>query len=217
MSGGGRSGGHLLTVSGPSGAGKTHLVNYLTGADDDVALSVSHTTRPIRDGERDGVNYHFVSRERFEAMLADGAFLEHAVVFGNLYGTAREQVEALLASGRDVILEIDWQGARQARQLVAGCRSVFILPPSRESLERRLRGRGQDDPAVIAQRMAQAVNEMSHYDEADFLIVNDDLRRAEADMLRILQAVRGAGAAEALDLASQQRRHRNLLRELLAD
>jgi len=177
--------GTLFTVSAPSGAGKTSLVNALIASCPGLRVSVSHTTRPIRRGEEDGVNYHFVDEEVFLAMLERAEFLEHARVFGNLYGTSGVWVEEQIAAGTDVILEIDWQGAQQVRRLLPETRAIFILPPSREVLEQRLRDRGQDDPAVIEKRLGEAVAEMSHYVESDFLVINRDFDRA----LQELQAV----------------------------
>ena len=202
--------GTLLIVSAPSGAGKTSLVKALVERDPRVVLSVSHTTRPPRPGERDGVDYHFVDGATFERMAAEGAFLEHAEVFGNRYGTARATVERELAADRDVILEIDWQGAHLARAAMPEAVSVFILPPSREALEERLRGRGQDDETVIARRMARAVDEMSHYDEYDYLVVNDVFETALEDLLAIVRATRLRRPAQAV-------RHAELLRRLLGD
>jgi guanylate kinase len=180
--------GILFIISAPSGAGKTSLVRALVDAEPTVAVSVSHTTRPIRPGETDGENYHFVDADTFAAMVNEGAFLEHANVFGNLYGTARSEVENRLNAGQDVILEIDWQGAQQIRRLMPESVSVFILPPSRETLRERLTGRGQDDPDVIDRRMAEATREMSHYPEADYLVVNDDFETALADLRAIIRA-----------------------------
>ena len=155
--------GSLFTISAPSGAGKTSLVEALAARDPGLSVSISHTTRPIRHGEKDGTNYFFVTRNVFETMLANSEFLEHATVFENLYGTSRLRVQETVAAGRDVILEIDWQGARQVRERIEACRSIFILPPSRDALQIRLRKRAQDDPQIIKRRMAQAIGEMSHY------------------------------------------------------
>ena len=177
-------------MSAPSGAGKTSLVKALLDTVDDLALSVSHTTRPQRDGEAEGVDYHFVDDATFDAMVARHEFLEHARVFGNQYGTSRAAVERTLAQGRDVLLEIDWQGARQVRQVVPASVSVFVLPPSREALVARLHGRGQDAPEVIRRRMEAAIDEMSHYDEADYLVVNDDFDAALADVQAVIRAGR---------------------------
>lgn len=166
--------GTLFIVSAPSGAGKTSLVRALLERLDGIEVSVSHTTRPKRPGEVDGINYHFVDVPAFEAMIERGDFVEHARVFDNYYGTSRPAVQARLAAGQDVILEIDWQGARQVRERFPEAQSVFILPPSRAALEERLTGRGTDDAEVIARRMRDAISEMSHYDEYDHVIINDD-------------------------------------------
>ena len=176
------SSGTLYTVSAPSGAGKTSLVNALVANDRDLRVSVSHTTRPMRPKEQDGVNYHFVDEQAFRAMLERAEFLEHAQVFGNLYGTSQTWVEQQLATGTDVILEIDWQGARQVKRLMPGTVAIFILPPSRETLTQRLTTRGQDHDSIIAARMAEAVEEMSHYVESDFVVVNSDFEQALAEL-----------------------------------
>lgn len=201
--------GTLFTVSAPSGAGKTSLLEALVERSRNLQVSVSHTTRARRSGETDGVNYHFVDRETFQAMLADSAFLEHAEVFGNYYGTSAQWVNEQLASGIDVILEIDWQGAGQVKKLIPGTRSVFILPPSRETLYERLKGRGQDDDETISRRMSQAVSEMSHYVEYDYLVVNADFERAVEDLAAIV-------TSQTLRTASQAVRHKSLLQRLLA-
>ena len=182
--------GTLFIVSAPSGAGKTSLVKALRQSCDGLAISISHTTRARRPGEEEGRDYCFVSRETFTDMVADGAFLEHAQVFDNFYGTARSTVEAALAQGTDVILEIDWQGARQIRALMPACRSIFILPPSRAALETRLSARGQDDAHTIARRMTDAISEMSHYGEYDYLVINDDFGEALAELRAIITATR---------------------------
>jgi len=179
----------LFTISAPSGAGKTSLVKALLdkrGAE--VAVSVSHSTRPIRPGEVDGVAYHFVSLVEFEQMVADGEFLESARVFDNCYGTARSSVASLLASGKHVILEIDWQGARQVKAKMPDTVGIFILPPSREQLEQRLRARGTDDETVIARRMRDADREMSHYHDAEYLVINDDFEQALYDLDSIIHS-----------------------------
>jgi guanylate kinase len=201
--------GTLYVISAPSGAGKTSLVRALVGRLDGVAASVSHTTRPMRPGEENGVHYHFVDRACFLQMVEAGEFLEHAQVFGNYYGTSQQAVEDQLRAGQDVILEIDWQGAQQVRRLMPDCETVFILPPSREELERRLRGRGQDGDEVIARRMRDAVNEMSHYPEFDYLIINEVFEEALDELQAILVANRQR-------LARQQAEHEALLRALLA-
>jgi guanylate kinase len=200
--------GCLYIISAPSGAGKTSLVNALVRELADVRVSVSHTTRPPRAGEQEGVNYHFVSAGQFNQMLGEGAFLESAEVFGNHYGTSQHWVRETLAGGTDVILEIDWQGGRQVRRLQPDATTIFILPPSRAALEERLTKRGQDGPDVIARRMAQAVAEMSHYGEADYLVVNDDFATALAELRAILIAQRQR-------LPRQQQQRQALLTELL--
>ncbi|RLA49125.1 MAG: guanylate kinase [Gammaproteobacteria bacterium] len=182
--------GILYTVSAPSGAGKTSLVNALIQRCQDLRVSVSHTTRPMRPGEEDGVNYHFVGEDNFLGMLEKAEFLEHARVFGNLYGTYRAWVEQQLEAGTDVILEIDWQGAQQVKRLLSETRAIFIVPPSREILEQRLNLRGQDDAATIETRMAEAMEEMSHYTEADYLVVNHDFERALGELQAIITCQR---------------------------
>ncbi len=182
--------GELFIVSAPSGAGKTSLVRALVSSLDGMAKSISYTTRPPRPGEQNGVNYHFVTPAEYERMVSSGAFLEHAEVFGNRYGTARAAVEAELAAGRDVVLEIDWQGARQVRARMPESTGIFILPPSLQELERRLRGRESDDPATIRRRMAEAAAEMSHYPEYDYVVVNAVFERALLDLQAIIRAHR---------------------------
>ncbi|QJD29086.1 guanylate kinase [Methylococcus geothermalis] len=182
--------GMLYVISAPSGAGKTSLVNALCDGAPGLAVSVSHTTRPRRPGEVPGRDYYFVEKTDFEQMIADEAFLEYARVFDNYYGTAKATVEEMLAGGLDAILEIDWQGARQVRELMPECVSIFILPPSREALEQRLRSRRQDSEAVIARRMQAAISEMSHYAEYDYLVVNDDFNLALSQLRSIVQAQR---------------------------
>lgn len=195
--------GMLYIIAAPSGGGKTSLVNALLESDDSVKVSVSYTTRPPRPGEEDGVNYHFVDEARFHQMVSEGAFLEYAEVFGRYYGTAQQSVTSLLSREIDVILEIDWQGAQQVRKLMPECRSIFIIPPSREELERRLRGRGQDSEAVIARRTGEAVEEMSHYGEFDYLVVNDDFDCALADLKAIFRSRRLEQAVQSGVLTEQ--------------
>ena len=180
----------LYVVSAPSGGGKTSLVNALLEADDKVRLSVSHTTRAPRPGEKNGVHYHFVSEDEFLAVLENDAFLEHAEVFGHRYGTGKEAVERQLAAGFDVLLDIDWQGARQIRDTFPSCKTVFIVPPSIRELRRRLTGRGQDSEETIEKRMREARSEISHWDEFDFLIVNDRFDEALADLRSIIRSGR---------------------------
>jgi guanylate kinase len=182
----------LFVISAPSGAGKTSLVRALMEREPGLRFSISYTTRPQRPGEQDGQHYFFVSPERFQAMAEEGAFLEHAKVFGNCYGTAQSQVEALLASGHGVVLEIDWQGARQVRAAMPDAVGIFILPPSRTELERRLRSRGTDSDTVIRRRLADAATDISHWDEFDYVVVNDDFATA---LQALSEIVRGRGEA----------------------
>ena len=203
--------GTLYTISAPSGAGKTSLVAALVkDHPDPLVVSVSHTTRPMRPGEVDGRNYHFVSREVFLAMRENGDFLESAEVFGNLYGTSRLWVQQQLDSGVDVILEIDWQGAAQVRDRIQPNKSNIILPPSLECLRLRLTGRGQDGEEVIEQRMREARAEISHFDAADYLVINDDFDSALQDLRCILRASR-------LEKAQQHRNNETLLQALLGE
>jgi len=201
--------GTLYIVSAPSGAGKTSLVKALLDTQPLARVSVSHTTRPMRPGEVDGVNYHFVSREAFVERLEHGEFLEHAEVFGNLYGTSQRWVEQTLEDGYDLILEIDWQGAQQVRRLMPQAKSIFILPPTQEALRQRLTNRGQDSDEVIDKRMREAVSEMTHYVEYDYLVINDDFAHALVDLQSIFRA-------NQLRQETQQQRFENLLGQLLA-
>ena len=180
-----RSGG-LFVISAPSGAGKTSLVKALLARNPALTVSVSHTTRPRRPNEEEGREYWFVTPQQFQERLARGEFLEHAQVFDNYYGTGKAGVESLLAAGRDVILEIDWQGARQVRQSAPECTTIFILPPSRAALEQRLRNRQTDTPEVIARRLRDAVGDMSHYREVGYGVVNDDFDTACGQLESIL-------------------------------
>ena len=201
--------GTLFTVSAPSGAGKTSLVEALAQRSDIICVSVSHTTRAMRPGEQDGVSYHFVTPAAFQEMLARGAFLEHAQVFENFYGTSQEWVEGQLNAGLDVILEIDWQGAEQIKRQWPDSVSIFILPPSRDALHQRLTSRGQDGEEVIQQRMSQAVDEISHYPEADFIIVNDKFEQALDELQCVIDSLR-------LRCKAQVYRWQALLSELLS-
>ena len=201
--------GTLYTISAPSGAGKTSLVAALLQQTADVQVSVSHTTRSMRPGEIDGVNYHFVDQQRFVAMIAENAFLEHAKVFGNYYGTSKQWVSDTLNKGVDVILEIDWQGAQQVRQIMPDTVGVFIVPPSIEALRERLTGRGQDDADVIEKRMAEAISEMSHFSEADYIVINDDFEQALVDLKSILRCRR-------LTRQQQSSANAQLLQQLLS-
>ncbi|OOF65626.1 guanylate kinase [Rodentibacter sp. Ppn85] len=185
--------GNLYVVSAPSGAGKSSLISALLESNSSTQkmVSVSHTTRAPRPGEIDGVHYYFVSKEEFESLIKQDLFLEYATVFGgNYYGTSLSAIQENLAKGIDVFLDIDWQGAQQIRKKVANVKSIFILPPSLPELERRLIGRGQDSEAVIMERMAKAKNEISHYDEYDYVIINDNFEQALADLQSILRAER---------------------------
>ncbi|MGB5734576.1 MAG: guanylate kinase [Thiohalocapsa sp.] len=182
--------GTLFVVSAPSGAGKTSLVRALLELDPTLHLSVSYTTRPPRPGEVDGEHYHFTDAKRFETMVADGAFVEYARVFGNAYGTAESALRAVLERGEDLLLEIDWQGARQVRERLPEAVSVFVMPPSLAALEQRLRGRGQDTDEVIAGRMERARDELSHYPEYDYLVVNDAFDTALTQLAAIVTAER---------------------------
>jgi len=196
--------GTLYIVSAPSGAGKTSLVRALLAADPAVQLSISYTTRPMRPGEVDGRDYHFVSKETFEAMRAHGDFLESAEVHGNLYGTSRGWIEQRMAAGDDILLEIDWQGALQVRRLMAEAIGIFVLPPSIEVLAQRLTGRATDSEAVIARRVSAARAEIGHVGEFDYVIINNDFEEATRDLTAIVRAVR-------LRLKAQLLRHRPLI------
>jgi guanylate kinase len=202
--------GTLYILSAPSGAGKTSLVKALLQQDDQVGVSVSHTTRAMRPGEVDGVDYNFVSMDDFNALIEQGQFLEYAEVFGNKYGTSQQWVKEQLAGGRDVILEIDWQGAEQVRRLMPEAVTLFILPPSRAALRERLNARGQDSDEVIEGRMAEATNEMSHYPEYDYLLINDDFDTALQQLASLFRARR-------LRQSVQQMRHETLLEQLLSE
>lgn len=202
--------GTLFIFSAPSGAGKTSLVKALLQQTSHIGISVSHTTRTPRAGEVDGQDYHFTPVTDFQRMIGAGAFLEHAQVFDNFYGTSQAWVEQELSAGRDVILEIDWQGAQQVRRLMPDAVSVFIVPPSIDALEQRLTGRGQDDADTIARRMRDAQSEMSHYGEYDYLIVNDNFDNALAELRSVVVARRHR-------LAAQQVRHADTLTGLLAN
>ena len=179
--------GRLFVIAAPSGAGKTSLVRALMEREPGLSFSISYTTRRQRPNEMHGRDYFFVSRDEFDRMAGTGQFLEYATVFGNSYGTARAQVEQSLASGQDLILEIDWQGARQIRSALPECCSIFILPPSRAELERRLRGRGTDTEEVIIRRLGEAADDMAHWREFDYVVVNDVFDRALDELSEIVQ------------------------------
>jgi guanylate kinase len=200
--------GTLYIISAASGTGKTTLVNAVVEQVENLVVSVSHTTRAPRDGEVDGVNYHFVDQQTFETMVENSEFFESATVFGNMYGTSRQHIQEQLLKGMDVILEIDWQGARQIRQLIADCRSIYIVPPSTSALRERLDARGKDDEAIINQRMREAISEMSHYVEFDYLVINDDFEEARDDLAAIIKGNR-------MLHEHQQQKHAELLAQLL--
>lgn len=193
--------GNLFVLSAPSGAGKTSLAKALVGAVPNLAFSISHTTRPPRPGEEDGVDYYFVDEAQFQEMVEGGTFLEHACVFDHRYGTSREAVERLLAAGKDVVFDVDWQGARAIKQKMPQAHTIFILPPSREALEERLAGRGQDSRKVIERRMQAAVSEMQHYREFDYLVVNDDFAAALEDLKAIVRGDSAGPRRPAVDMA----------------
>ena len=200
--------GTLFIIAAPSGAGKTSLVKRILELDPLVKVSVSHTTRPKREQEENGKHYHFVSVDEFQDLLQNNAFLEHAQVFSNFYGTSQEHVETLLKEGNDVILEIDWQGAQQVRRLLPHAKSIFILPPSLETLQHRLSSRAQDSQEVIDKRMSQAISEMSHYSEFDYLVINDDFEVAVHELLSIIRSPR-------LATDRQANKYQHLITELL--
>lgn len=200
--------GNLFILSAPSGAGKSSLINALLAKHSDMKVSVSHTTRAPRPGEENAVHYHFVSVDEFKALIEKDDFFEWAQVFDNYYGTSKQAIEQQLAAGIDVFLDIDWQGARQVRDLVADVATIFILPPSKVELESRLNNRGQDSQEIIAGRMAQAQSETSHFNEYDYVVVNDDFAAALHEIETIVLAKR-------LSLQSQTIRHQELLTDLL--
>ncbi len=200
--------GQLYVISAPSGAGKTSLVSALVSASPEISVCISHTTRMKRPGELDGVNYHFVDQTEFDRMVETGEFLEHAHVFDHSYGTSNAAVETLLKTGVDVVLEIDWQGAQQIREHRQDCLSIFILPPSHDELEQRLKRRGEDDDSIVERRMRDAVAEMSHYKDFDFIVVNDDFHTALVDIQSIVRAKRLRSDVQQLEIA-------DLLKDLL--
>ncbi len=202
--------GSLYIISAPSGAGKTSLVGKLITEDDRIVVSISSTTRDMRPGEENGVNYHFLSLEAFEAKINEDDFLEHAKVFENYYGTSKTSVDNQLKAGKDVILEIDWQGAQQVRKKIPEATSIFILPPSREELLRRLTGRGTDSEEVIAKRMQEASSEMSHYNEFDYIVINNNFDIA-------LQQLKSIFCAHRLTQNRQVTDHKRLIQSLLED
>jgi guanylate kinase len=194
--------GNLFVVVAPSGAGKTTLVDALLKREPNIRLSPSYTTRAPREGEKDGVDYFFVSRPKFEEMIGTGEFLEHANVYGNYYGTSRKWIERELAGDHDVLLEIDWQGAGQVRKLFPHMQGVFILPPSLEELRKRLKSRGKDSPEAIEKRMASARDEISHVLEFEYIIVNENFESALADLVAVVRAARVSRAQQSVRLAA---------------
>ncbi len=195
--------GSLFVIAAPSGAGKTSLIAALLQKSNTIQLSVSHTTRQPRDGEVDGQHYHFSSQTDFQEMVENDDFLEYAQVFDNFYGTSRQALEQQLATGNDVILEIDWQGARQVKKLIPNCVGIFIMPPSKQALQQRLTGRGQDSDEIINRRMADAVNEMSHYAEFDYLIINDDFEQALSELELVIAAQKYRMTLQKLNLCNK--------------
>ncbi len=201
--------GQLYVISAPSGAGKTSLVNALCKNMDNLCISVSHTTRALRKGEKKGKNYHFVSVENFRKMMSQNELLEHAEVFGNFYGTSKDWVQNKQAQGYDIILELDWQGAQQIRKQVPAAVSIFILPPSQKELLRRLEARGTDSKEVVNYRMTKATSEISHFNEFDYLIVNNDFNVALSELITIIKCHR-------LTREQQNLRYTDLISELLS-
>jgi guanylate kinase len=199
--------GNLFVISAPSGAGKTSLVRALLNINPQINLSISYTTRNPRPGEVDGKDYHFVEREAFLAMAKRGEFLESAEVYGNFYGTSQKWISEEIAKGRDILLEIDWQGATQVRKLFPRCISIFILPPSIEALEQRLKGRGQDEHDVIARRMAAVREDVSHVAEFDYVIINDNLNEALRELNAVVLSAR-------LRCTNQLAHHQMLINQL---
>ena len=206
---------NLFIIAAPSGCGKTTLVDALLKKSEDLYLSVTHTTRKPRVGEIDGVNYHFISKTDFQIMINSAEFVEHAEVFGNLYGSSREKIEENLNKNIDVILEIDWQGARQVKKNMPKAIGIFILPPSKESLLKRLKGRAQDDDETINSRMSDAENQMKHYNEFDYLVINDDFDEALSNLKTIIDHPNEDFIKSELALEKQVIRHKYLLKELI--
>jgi len=206
---------NLFIIAAPSGCGKTTLVDALLKNSEDLYLSVTHTTRKPRVGEVDGVNYHFISKTDFKKMIVNTEFVEHAEVFGNLYGSSREKIQENLNKNIDVILEIDWQGARQVKANMPNAISIFILPPSKKSLLERLKGRGQDDDETIKNRMSDAENQMKHYDEFDYLVINDIFEDALSNLKTIIHHANENLNKSELTLEKQVLRHKYLLKELI--
>jgi len=206
---------NLFIIAAPSGCGKTSLVESLIKNHKNLRVSISHTTRIPRAGEINGTNYHFVSVSEFQKMAKEGEFVEHAEVFENLYGTSKELINDNMKNYTDVILEIDWQGARQVKQNMPNAISIFILPPSKDALELRLRNRAQDDESTIKKRMLDAENQMSHYSEFDFLVINDDFKSALSDLESIISSSNNSTRTTHLSLEEQSIKHKKLLKKLI--
>jgi guanylate kinase len=204
--------GYLFVVAAPSGAGKTSLVKALIDSSSNIEVAVSHTTRPMRMGETSGLNYYFIQREEFDALQQSGEFAESAEVFGNYYGTSTAEIERITKRGHDIVLEIDWQGANQIRAEIPTAKTIFILPPSINELSNRLHGRGQDDAETISARMAEAIDDISHYCEFDYILVNDDFDIALGNLKRLI-----SGNGEDLSLERSQNALTPLLKNLLPE
>ena len=206
---------NLFIVAAPSGCGKTSLVESLINNTKNLRVSISHATRKPRADEVNGTNYHFVSVAEFQKMVSDGAFIEHAEVFENLYGTSKKLINDNLNNNIDVILEIDWQGARQVKQNLPSAISIFILPPSKEALELRLKNRAQDDELIIKKRMLDAENQMSHFNEFDYLVINDNFNTALTDLESIIASSNNLSKLAHLSLEEQSIKHKKLLKKLI--
>jgi len=206
---------NLFIIAAPSGCGKTSLVKSLINDSKNLCVSISHTTRKPRIDEVNGTNYHFVSVSKFQQMVSEDAFIEHAEVFENLYGTSKELINDNLKNNIDVILEIDWQGARQVNQNLPSAISIFILPPSKEALEHRLKNRAQDDELIIKKRMLDAENQMSHYSEFDYLVINDDFNSALIDLTSIITSSNNLTKCAHLSIEEQSIKHKKLLKKLI--
>ena len=206
---------NLFIISAPSGCGKTSLVEALIKKTKNLCVSVSHTTRPPRPDEANGINYYFVSIDEFEEMIKQNAFVEHAMVFDNHYGSSSQLIKEKLDEGVDVILEIDWQGARQVKNNMPNSTSIFILPPSKETLLERLQQRAQDNDATINKRMSDAQNQMQHFNEFDYLIINDDFDSALNDLNLIICIPDKASERFSLSLSEQSKKHKKLLKKLI--
>jgi guanylate kinase len=206
---------NLFIVAAPSGCGKTSLVESLINGTKNLRVSISHTTRKPRADEVNGTNYHFISVSEFQKMVSEDEFIEHAEVFENFYGTSKKLINDNLSNNIDVILEIDWQGARQVVQNLPSAISIFILPPSKEALELRLKNRAQDDELIIKKRMLDAENQMSHYSEFDYLVINDNFNAALADLESIISSSSNLSKCAHLSLTEQSNKHKKLLKKLI--